>query len=105
MDKFFILIEYLSYLLAVYVLFRKKELAVIYIPVLIFSNNIIVPTLSASFYYGTISVLILYSIFRNGTFFKNNIYAVLLFFYFLQNTMPDRSQIGEIFPPSSINRL
>src|SRR5687768_7455638 len=83
MDKFFYLVEVLSYLFAMYLFFKKKELAIIYLPVLIFANNIIEPRFSASLYYGTISVLILYGIYRNGTFYKNNIYALLLFCYFL----------------------
>src|SRR5688500_18912741 len=83
MDKFFFLIEVLSYLFAIYLFFKKKELAIIYLPVLIFANNIIEPVFSASFYYGTISFLILSGIARNGTFYKNNIYALLLFCYFL----------------------
>jgi hypothetical protein len=83
MDKFFFLIEVLSYLFVLYLFFKKKELAIIYLPVLIFSNNIIEPVFSASLYYGSISFLILGGIFRNGGFYKNNIFAVALFFYFL----------------------
>lgn len=83
MDKFFFLTEVLSYLFAMYLFFKKKELAIIYLPVLIFANNIIEPVFSASLYYGTISFLILSGIARNGTFYKNNIYALLLFCYFL----------------------
>lgn len=83
MDKFFFLIECLSYLFSLYLFFKKGELAIIYLPVLIFSNNIIEPVFSASLYYGTISFLILSGIVRNGAFYKNNVYALVLFFYFL----------------------
>ncbi|HTE28574.1 hypothetical protein [Flavitalea sp.] len=82
MDRFFLIIEVLGYLFAIYLFSKKKELAIIYLPVIIFSNNIIEPVFSASIYYGTISFLILYGILRNGTFFKNNIYALVLFCYF-----------------------
>jgi hypothetical protein len=83
MDKFFLAIEVLSYLFALYLFFNKKELAIIYIPVLVFINNFIEPSLSAFIYYGTISFLMLNSIVKNGSFYKNNIFAVILFFYFL----------------------
>ena len=82
MERFFLIIEVLSYLFAAFLFFKKKELAIIYLPVLIFVNNIIVPVFSASIYYGTISSIILYAISRNSNFLKNNIFALLLFSYF-----------------------
>ncbi|MHA4843649.1 hypothetical protein ACX0G7_05780 [Flavitalea antarctica] len=83
MDRFFLIIEVLSYLFAGYLLSKKKDLGIVYLPVLVFSNNVIEPVFSASIYYGTVSFLILYAIFRNGTFYKNNIFALVLFCYFL----------------------
>src|SRR5688572_33490510 len=83
MDRFFLIIEISSYLFAGYLLSKKKDLGIIYLPVLVFSNNVIEPVFSASIYYGTVSFLILYAIFRNGTFYKNNIFALVLCCYFL----------------------
>jgi len=83
MERFFLLVEIASYIFTVYLFYKKKELAVMYVPVLIFAHNVIDPVFSALLYYGTISFLFLYCIFRNGTFYKHNIFAVLLFCYFL----------------------
>jgi hypothetical protein len=83
MDKFFLIVEVLGYLFALYLFFKKKELAIIYIPVLVFINNFIEPAFSAFIYYSTISFLILNSIAKNQSFYKKNIFAVLLFLYFL----------------------
>jgi hypothetical protein len=83
MNIFFLVVELISYAFALFLFFKKKDLAIIYIPALIFSNNIIESSFSAAIYYGTVSILILSCIFRNGFFYKNNIFALLLFFYFL----------------------
>src|SRR5688572_11753206 len=83
MSIFFLVVELLSYAFAAFLFFKKKDLAIIYVPALFFSTNIIEPSFSAAIYYGTVSVLILSCIIRNGSFYKNNIFALLLFFYFL----------------------
>ncbi len=83
MNTFFLVVEIISYAFALFLFLRKKDLAIIYIPALIFSNNIIVPSFSASLYYGAISVLVLSCIIRNPFFYKNNVFALILFFYFL----------------------
>lgn len=83
MNTFFLLVEIFSYGFAFFLLFKKKELAIIYLPVLIFSNTIIEPVFPAFLYYGTISCIILSCIVKNDSFYKKNIYAVLLFLYFL----------------------
>ena len=83
METLFLFIEIASYLFAVYLFVNKKELAIIYLPFLIFSYSVIVPSFSASIYYGLISLLLLTCINNNTSFFKNNIYALLIFIYFL----------------------
>ena len=80
MNIFFLVVELISYAFALFLFFKKKDLAIIYIPALIFSNNIIESSFSAAIYYGTVSILILSCIFRNGFFYKNNIFELLLFF-------------------------
>ena len=83
MKSFFLIVEVLSYLFAFYILIKKKELAIVYLPVLVFCNIVIDASFSAFIYYGTVSAIILYSIIRNWNFYQNNIYAILLFIYFL----------------------
>ena len=83
METLFLFIEIASYLFAVFLFVNKKELAIIYLPFLIFSYSVIVPSFSASIYYGLISLLLLTCINNNTSFFKNNIYALLIFIYFL----------------------
>jgi hypothetical protein len=83
MSTFFLIVEIFSYVFALFLFIKKKELAIIYIPVLIFANNIIVPVFSAFIYYATISVLIISVSIKNGSFFRNNIYALLLCVYFI----------------------
>ena len=83
MDRFFLIIEIVSYLFAVFIFLKKKELAILYIPALTFTNVMIVPALSASIYYVTILFLMIYCILQNGNFYRNNIYSILLSCYFL----------------------
>ncbi len=103
MSAFFLFIEIASYLFAVYLFVTKKELAIIYIPVLIFSNIIIDAVFSASIYYATISILILSCILKNGSFYRNNIYAVLSFIYIL--ILLPRSSDLEFIRPSVFSVL
>lgn len=81
MNSFFLAIELLSYAFAVFLFLKKKELAVVYLPVLIFANNLIEPVIPASAFYLTISGLVFSLIFRNPSYYKNNIPAFLLFLY------------------------
>jgi hypothetical protein len=97
MSAFFLVVEVFSYLFALFLLFRKQDLAVIYVPVLAFTNNIIEPVFSASLYYGSISLLILAGVVRNRSFFQNNIFAFLIFLYFLI-LLPGSSDIVMIRP-------
>jgi hypothetical protein len=97
MNKFFLILELTGYVFAFFLLVKKKELAVIYLPVLIFLNNIIVPVFTISLYYGTITLLLLSCINYNNSFFRNNIYALLIFIYFLL-LIPGSSDIESIRP-------
>ncbi len=56
---------------------------IIYIPVILFSYSLINPSFSAFIYYGTLSFLVLYCIACNSSFYRNNIYAVILVIYLL----------------------
>ena len=97
MNSFFLILEILSYIFAVFLFIYKKELSIIYLPVLIFSYSIIVPVFSVSIYYGVISLLLLNCINNNTSFFKNNIYAFLILGYFLL-LLPQSENLAAIRP-------
>jgi hypothetical protein len=84
MNTFFLLLEVFLYAFAIYLFLKKKELGIVYLPVLFFIDTVITTHLISTFvYYGIISVLILQFIKKNVTFFKNNIFAFFLLVYFL----------------------
>jgi hypothetical protein len=83
MNLFFHVLEAFLYILAFYLFYKKQELALIYIPVLVFAYVILevrlIPSLA---FYGTISILMFACIKRNVSFFKYNIFALCLVLYF-----------------------
>lgn len=79
MNLFFLAIELFTIGFAIYVLLYKKELAIVYIPVIIFSRIVATPITPASFYYGLVSFFIIFFIYKNPSFFKENIFSLLLF--------------------------
>lgn len=84
MNTFFLVVELVFLFgLSIYQLFQKNELAIIYLPVALFVIQIIVPTISPIFYYATVSLIILWATRKNGLFFRANVYALLLFIYFI----------------------
>lgn len=83
MKSFFLLVELSSYAFAVFLLLKKKELAIVYFPVLVFANNIIEPVVPASAYYLTLSSLVASFLLKNASFYKQNGFSILLFIYFL----------------------
>lgn len=83
MSLFFLCLEVFLYGFALYLLSTKKELAIIYLPVLFFTQKIINPVLPAIVFYATISVILLNLLFRNRRFYRNNIFSVLLTAYFI----------------------
>jgi len=82
MTAYFLLIELLFFIFTGYILFRKKELAVIYLPVLIFSRNIFIPSTRALIWYLILAVIMGYVIYKNKGFSRHNPYAILLVLYF-----------------------
>lgn len=83
MSLFFLFVELSSYVFAIYLLLKKKELAIVYLPVIIFASNMVEPVLPASVYYLTFSLLVFSLIFKNPGFYKYNLPAIALFTYFL----------------------
>jgi hypothetical protein len=82
MSLFFLLLEAFIYGFAVYLLLAKKELAIIYLPVLFFTDIVITPLAPAIVFYATITVLLASAIFRNSFFFRNNVFALFITLYF-----------------------
>lgn len=78
MNLFFFTLELFTVGFAIYVLIYKKELALLYIPVIIFSRIVITPLIPASIYYSIVSFIIIYSIYKNTNFFRENFFSLLL---------------------------
>jgi hypothetical protein len=84
MTQFLLLVEVVFfYCFPVYLIFKKNDLGIFYIPLLFFADKIIGVHNPAYIYYGTLSLIIFFLIIRNGFFFRNNIWALLLIVYFL----------------------
>ncbi|WP_276499733.1 hypothetical protein [Pontibacter litorisediminis] len=97
MSAFFLVVELLSYVFAIYIFLKKKELAVMYLPVLFFANSMVNPVLPASVFYLTVSFIIFAFIFWNPSYYKQNLPALLLSLYFLV-LLPQSSDIVYIRP-------
>ncbi|SHF39294.1 O-antigen ligase family protein [Flavisolibacter ginsengisoli] len=83
MNTFFLLLEVFLYAFAIYIFVIKKELGIVYLPVLFFIDTVITTHIISTFvYYGIISILILQFIRKNIDFFKNNMFAFYLLVYF-----------------------
>jgi len=83
MNIFFIILELFMYGFAVFLTLRKRELAILYLPVLFFINTVIGEhVVSAFVYYGIITFLLIYIIKDNTHFIKANVFAIMLIIYF-----------------------
>lgn len=83
MNIFFIILEFFMYGFSVYLVLKKRELAILYMPVLFFINTVIGEhVVSAFVYYGIITFLIIYVIKDNSHFLKANVFAIMLIVYF-----------------------
>jgi hypothetical protein len=83
MELFFLCLEVFLYGFALYVLATKKDLALIYLPVIFFTKIIITPVLPALVYYAVISLILGKLLVRNSHFYRHNIFAVLISAYYL----------------------
>lgn len=82
MSLFFLLIEVLVPVLALYLIWQKGDLSVVYLPFFMFCGDVIVRSFPALFEYLLFSALIIYYIYHNPTFAKNNFFAIILMIYF-----------------------
>jgi O-antigen ligase len=82
MNAFFLLIEISIPIFVIYLVFKKKDLSVVYLPLLFFSSAVVVKNFSSSVNYLIFTALILYLIAFNLNFVKRNIFAPILVIYF-----------------------
>jgi hypothetical protein len=95
MNALFLFLELFLYAFAGYLLFKKGDLGIIYLPVLFFIDTVIDSRLVPAFaYYSVIILIILKFIKNNGLFLTNNIFALLLFSYFLLLTTKSNDLIA-----------
>lgn len=97
MNFFFLIVEPLIFLGGGYLLFYKKDLAIIYLPALFFASAVTVSPLPAFVGYGFFSAFIGVLIYYNPLFFKRNVFAGLLFFLHIA-LIPDSSDLVFIRP-------
>lgn len=83
MKGFFLLLEISLPLLAIYWVVRKQALAIVYVPVIMFSHHIIETKLPGFFYYFYLTLLLIYLVVFNLPFIKKNIFSIFIFVYFL----------------------
>ncbi len=84
MNALFLFLELFLYCLAGYLLIKKGDLGILYLPVLFFIDTVIDNRLIPSFVYYSIIILIILQFIRNNSnFLTNNIFALLIFSYFL----------------------
>jgi len=82
MSYFFLFIEVLVPVFALYLIWQKGDLSVVYLPFFMFCGDVIVRSFPAFFEYLLFSALVLYYIYHNPAFAKNNIFAIILTVYF-----------------------
>lgn len=87
MSIFFLFVELFIYGFAVYLMVNKKELGVLYLPVLFFAFSTLSPTqlnVPLAYFYGVIGAYILSLLMKNKySLIKENPYSILLFIYFV----------------------
>ena len=84
MDTFLMLIEIICFHgLALYCIIKKNERSLFYLPALFFADKIIDTIDPAFIFYSYLVMIVILCIARNGFFFRNNIWALMLIIYFL----------------------
>jgi O-Antigen ligase len=84
MNLFFLILELFIYGFAIFLFIKKKELCIIYLPVLFFADTIITTHILPSIiFYGVVSILLIRSINENIFFYRFNIFSILIIIYFL----------------------
>lgn len=82
MTFFFLLIEILVPLMAIYLIWVKGDISIVYLPFFLFCGDVIMRTFPALVGYIFNSLLVAYYVYHNPQFVKRNIFAVILIIYF-----------------------
>ncbi|SIT75496.1 O-antigen ligase family protein [Pontibacter indicus] len=99
-EIFFLVIEIFIIGFSIYLFLSKKELSIIYIPTLLFAQTVITPVLPAMTYYIIFSLFILYFVYFNTSFLRENVFSFisLLYYGILLAQSPDIESIrGSLF--------
>lgn len=101
MEQFFIFLELMIPIAAVFLILKKGSLAIVYIPTLFFANTLFGETkyIPGPLYFYMFIGLLLYFVFFNLPFFKRNIYAnlIIIYFFFLVLRVDDFTVIKKDF--------
>ena len=97
MKFFFILIELFIPIFAGYVLWKKKDLAIVYFPLLFFCDGLVEKSLPATINYLVFLGILGYLVFFNLKYLKSNIFSFLLVLYFIM-LLPYSKDLNRIRP-------
>jgi O-antigen ligase len=99
MKLFFLLVEIFMYLFAFYLLIYKRELSIIYIPVLLFVRSFIETILPVSLFVALVSGFFLVFFNKNPYFFYKNIWSFLsiIWYFFLLHKVSDLDLVKTVF--------
>jgi O-antigen ligase len=97
MKIFFLLIEIFIPIMACWVVWKKQEIGVVYMPFFFFLNDMIEKNLPATVNYLIISLLMIYFAFNNLPFIKRNIFSLLLIIHFFI-LLPNAKDLTRIRP-------
>lgn len=78
---FFLITEIFIICFTIYLFLYKKELAILYIPTLLFAQTVTTPVLPAMTYYLIFTLFILYFIYYNTSFIRENPFSLVLLVY------------------------
>ncbi len=84
-------------ILALWVIWKKQELGIVYLPFFFFLNDMIDRNLPAMVNYFTVSMMVGYYLFHNLTFVKRNIFSLLLVIHFFI-LLPNAKDLVRIRP-------
>jgi len=82
MNTYLLLLELFFFAFTGYILIVKKQLAIIYLPVLFVSRNLYDSFTRALVWYLILLIIMTYLIYKNRGYTRNNIYSIILVVYF-----------------------
>lgn len=97
MKAFFILVELFIPIFAGYVLWKKKDLAIVYMPLLFFCDGLVENTLPATVNYLVMFGVLAYLVFYNLKYLKSNVFSIGLVLYFVM-LLPYSKDLNRIRP-------